>query len=89
MFPQGGFSGIWLERNNVRPQCYHCNVNLGGNGAIFAERMIKEIGKEEYEKLSQQRHREMKLTASEYDELTDQFNLEVLELKRKHGLLPL
>lgn len=87
MFPQGGFSAIWLERNNVRPQCYHCNVNLGGNGAIFAENMIKEVGQDEYSRISQARHGELKLTASEYDELTEKFSLEVFELKKKFNLI--
>lgn len=28
----------------LRPQCYHCNINLGGMGAVFFEKMQKEIG---------------------------------------------
>lgn len=28
----------------LRPQCYHCNMNLGGMGAVFFEKMQKEIG---------------------------------------------
>jgi len=28
----------------LRPQCYRCNVHLGGMGAVFFERMQKEIG---------------------------------------------
>lgn len=28
----------------LRPQCYHCNINLGGNGAEFYRRMIIEVG---------------------------------------------
>ena len=28
----------------LRPQCYHCNINLGGIGAVFFEKMQKEIG---------------------------------------------
>ena len=39
----------------LRPQCYHCNINLGGNGAVFYTRMLKEIGKEEMEKLERDR----------------------------------
>lgn len=25
----------------LRPQCYHCNINLGGMGALFIEKMRK------------------------------------------------
>lgn len=28
----------------LRPQCFHCNMNLGGMGAVFFEKMQKEIG---------------------------------------------
>lgn len=28
--------------NNLRPQCYYCNINLGGNGSEFYRRMVKE-----------------------------------------------
>lgn len=29
----------------LRPQCYHCNMNLGGQGALFYAKMLKENGK--------------------------------------------
>jgi hypothetical protein len=35
----------------LRPQCYHCNINLGGNGAVFYEKMLGEIGQEEMSQL--------------------------------------
>lgn len=31
---------------NLRWQCYYCNINLGGNGAIFCRRMIEENGQD-------------------------------------------
>lgn len=30
----------------IRSQCYHCNINLGGNGAVFYQKMLKENGQE-------------------------------------------
>lgn len=39
----------------LRPQCYHCNINLGGNGAVFYERMSKEIGEEKMGQLKKDR----------------------------------
>ena len=30
----------------LRPQCYFCNINLGGNGAIFIENLRKIEGNE-------------------------------------------
>lgn len=28
----------------LRPQCFNCNINLGGNGAVFIEKMRKVEG---------------------------------------------
>ena len=35
----------------LRPQCWRCNINLGGNGAIFYANMVKELGQEEMNRL--------------------------------------
>jgi hypothetical protein len=29
---------------NLRWQCYHCNINLGGNGSEFYRRLVKQVG---------------------------------------------
>lgn len=48
----------------LRPQCYHCNINLGGRGADYYTRMLKEIGQEEMEKL--QKDRQITINAMEH-----------------------
>ena len=30
---------------NLRPQCYHCNINLSGNWVAFEKRLTAELGK--------------------------------------------
>lgn len=30
------------DLNNLRPQCYHCNINLSGNWVKFEEELLKE-----------------------------------------------
>lgn len=39
----------------LRYQCFHCNINLGGNGAVAYERMLKEEGKIYMDKLKADR----------------------------------
>ena len=39
----------------LRPQCYRCNMILGGMGAIFYEKMLKEEGKKYMQALDQAR----------------------------------
>lgn len=39
-------SGAYLKYDlrNLRPQCYNCNINLGGNGAEFYRRLVENEG---------------------------------------------
>lgn len=39
----------------LRVQCFHCNINLGGNGAVFYVKMLAEIGAEAMAKLEADR----------------------------------
>lgn len=41
----------------LRPQCYHCNINLGGRGADFYARMLRELGEEGMAQLQKDRQR--------------------------------
>ncbi len=45
--------GILLKYNldNLRPQCYHCNINLGGNGSEYAVRLRQELGNRKFNNL--------------------------------------
>lgn len=38
--------GAYLKYDlrNLRPQCYNCNINRGGNGAEFYRRMVEREG---------------------------------------------
>lgn len=58
----------------LRPQCARCNLFLGGMGATFYARMLKEIGPEEMAKLEKDRQ----VTVRAYD-----FYVELLEKYRK------
>jgi hypothetical protein len=44
----------------LRPQCYHCNINLGGLGAEFYRRMFIIEGQEYMEKLVADRRKTVK-----------------------------
>lgn len=52
MWPKGA-AGALLKYNLdiLRPQCYQCNMNYGGRGAVFLEKMAKEVGPEKMQKL--------------------------------------
>lgn len=39
---------LYFHEENVRGQCYHCNINLGGNFYIFGQKLGEEKCKELY-----------------------------------------
>lgn len=47
----------------LRPQCYHCNINLGGRGADFYLKMWQEQGADYMDKLKEDRQ----VTVKAYD----------------------
>lgn len=44
----------------LRPQCYFCNINLGGRGADFYSKMLEEIGQENMNNLKEDRQKTVK-----------------------------
>lgn len=53
MFAKGRAHAIsaW-HPDNLRPQCFYCNINMGGNGAEFARRYIDNYGPLAFEWMS-------------------------------------
>jgi hypothetical protein len=66
--------------DNSRLQDYRCNVMLHGNIIEFRERLIKEIGLGEVEKLEASRHQTLKLTRSDYENMIIDFKAEIMSL---------
>lgn len=58
----------------LRPQCYSCNINYGGQGALFIERMRKIEGNKYVDQILTDRQ----ITVKAYD-----FYLELLEQYKK------
>jgi hypothetical protein len=44
----------------LRPSCYHCNINLGGNGSEYYRRLVKDIGQESIDKIFQDKQKIVK-----------------------------
>ena len=47
----------------LRPQCYNCNINLGGNGARYYRKLIATEGKDYVEKIE----KDKQVTVKAYD----------------------
>ena len=42
------YKNLYFDERAVRPQCYYCNINLGGMHYDFCERLKQEIGVESF-----------------------------------------
>ena len=81
LFPKKGYPAHYFHENGVRPQCYHCNMNLEGRRNEFIKRMIEEIGQEAYDEMYAQRNGEVKRTKKEYEEMTNKFKQRIREIR--------
>jgi len=57
------------HENNCRPQCLVCNVQKDGNLEIYKKKLIKEIGKDEFNVLIELKKIDIKIMKYELDEL--------------------
>ncbi len=57
--------GAYLKYDlrNLRPQCYHDNINLGGNGSAYYRNMVEREGQEYVDKLFEDKN----VTVKAYD----------------------
>lgn len=67
--------GHWVEGHSnstyinpvfVRPQCYKCNMMMGGNQGEFRDRIRKELGDEVVDNLLRKAHETVEISVQEY-----------------------
>lgn len=63
---EGHRNATYINEEYVRPQCYYCNIMLGGNQGEFRDRIRKEIGDEQTDKLLRESKENVDITAREY-----------------------
>jgi hypothetical protein len=62
--------------DNLRPQCYRCNIHLSGNWLSFEQNLIRDKGKEWVEAL---KRRNQETKGRKYDEIWLQAKIEEYE----------
>lgn len=76
-------NGIYFEIENVHPQCYRCNINLGGNGAEYYPYMLKTYGQGMIDILKEKQREIVKFSIFDYQEMEQHYKQ---EFKRIDGL---
>lgn len=56
----------------LRPQCYNCNINLGGNGAVYYQKMLKIEGQEYMDRINQDKQVSVK-AYDHYQKLLEEY----------------
>lgn len=61
-FIPSGACGAFLryDLRNLRIQDYYCNINLGGNGAVYYRQLVKEKGKKYVDQLFKDKQKVIK-----------------------------
>lgn len=56
-----GGGSLRYNLDNLRPQCYNCNINAGGNGAIYYRTMVETKGQDFVDKLFKLKNETIKI----------------------------
>ena len=68
-FQPGRFPVYLFDERQVHAQCYRCNINLKGNWPRYYERMVKEYGKKEVEKMISERNNFKQFKVGELEDI--------------------
>jgi DNA-directed RNA polymerase subunit N (RpoN/RPB10) len=79
--------GILLryDERNIHVQCYHCNMNLGGYGAMYTIKMKEKYGQKLIDKLWEIKNKSTgtvkeKWEIKDYEKKTEYYELKLAEL---------
>lgn len=86
MVPKATGNVLYFDETNVHCQCYYCNINLGGNGAVYASNFIKQYGKRKFDALMKKRHEEKIYTIENYQSLIKKYQSKVNKLRTEYEL---
>lgn len=63
---EGHRTATYINEEYVRPQCYYCNVMLGGMQGTFRDNIRKELGNDKVDQLLIDSKKTVEISASEY-----------------------
>ena len=62
------------DLRNLKVCCYHCNINLGGNGSEFYRRLVRDYGQDYVDKIFQDKNKTIKADIWWYLEKTEEYS---------------
>lgn len=73
-------ASLKYDLRNLRPSCYNCNINLGGNGAEFLRKMIIREGQEYVDGIYADRNKVLK-AYTHYEMLLQKYQIILEDLQ--------
>ena len=84
------------DLRNLHSSCYNCNINLGGNGALFYKRLVEVYGQKfvdqlfaDKQKITQADEQFYKAKIKEYEEISDWDKIELFNHTKIYNQKPL
>lgn len=74
------YNATRYDLNNVRNQCVNCNIWRRGNTAFFADNLLRDLGKEEFEALIKRGRSLKQFTVRELEEMIEEFKNKLQDL---------
>jgi hypothetical protein len=79
----GGLS-LYFHEQNVHCQCYRCNINLGGNGAVYAKNFVEKYGQDDFDEIMRLKDQGyLKYGIEDYKQLTEEYKVKTDDILRK------
>lgn len=79
--PKGAYKNLYFDERAVRPQCFQCNINHGGQHYDFCLKLKQEIGLEAFEDMVAHGKDVVKRDSQWYREQIAYYSAEVKRLK--------
>lgn len=79
---EGHSNSTYINETYVRPQCYYCNIMIGGNQGEFRDRIRKELGDKIVDQLLIDAKKKIDIEATEYMDMASYYKVKLKELDR-------
>lgn len=73
------------DLRNLRPQCYYCNINLGGSGATFYKNLVEREGQEYVDQIFKDKQKTIKADEWWYISKIAEYEIYLQELQKSNS----
>ena len=79
--PKKKGNAVYFVEENIHPQCYQCNINLGGYGAMYNRFMLETYGQEKIDELLALAQTKLKFTVNDLLDMEKEYKQRLKEFE--------